>query len=217
MKSNKRTNFYNRSVLVYDFVSVLGLYIKALLIVYGACWFLFLDVSDLSDVEPEFLASTIRNEILETTGCSASAGIGGTMLMARLATGVAKPSGQLYISAEKVEEFLDQLPVGTLPGVGSVLKEKLVKQNIQTCGQLRLISKDSLQKDFGVKTGEMLWSYSRGLDLRSVTAVQIYWMDSACMLGGNDQQFKKSIRQRLDKGEKGIKRVHNMTLPDLRH
>jgi DNA repair protein REV1 len=101
----------------------------------------FLDVSDLSDVETEVLASTIRNEILETTGCSASAGIGGTMLMARLATRVAKPAGQLYISAEKVEEFLDQLPVGTLPGVGSVLKEKLVKQNIQTCGQLRLISK----------------------------------------------------------------------------
>lgn len=41
----------------------------------------------------------------------------------------------------QVEEFLDQLAVGTLPGVGSVLKEKLEKQNIQTCGQLRLISK----------------------------------------------------------------------------
>lgn len=56
----------------------------------------------MRDVEPEFLASTIRNEILETTGCSASAGIGGTMLMARLATRVAKPAGQLYISSEKV-------------------------------------------------------------------------------------------------------------------
>ncbi|CAG7873249.1 unnamed protein product [Brassica rapa] len=132
----------------------------------------FLDVSDLRDVEPEFLASTIRKEILDTTGCSASAGIGGTMLMARLATRVAKPAGQFHISAEKVEEFLDQLAVGTLSGVGSVLKEKLEMQNIQTCRQLRLISKDSLQKDFGVKTGEMLWSYSRGLDLRSVTAVQ---------------------------------------------
>lgn len=31
--------------------------------------------------------------------------------------------------------------MGTLPGVGSVLKEKLEKQIIQTCGQLRLISK----------------------------------------------------------------------------
>lgn len=41
----------------------------------------------------------------------------------------------------QVEEFLDQLAVGTLPGVGSVLKEKLEKQNIQTCRQLRLISK----------------------------------------------------------------------------
>ncbi|CAN7078840.1 unnamed protein product [Brassica oleracea var. botrytis] len=132
----------------------------------------FLDVSDLRDVEPEYTASTIRREIIETTGCSASAGIGGTMLMARLATRVAKPAGQFHISAKKVEEFLDQLAVGTLPGVGSVLKEKLEKQNIQTCRQLRLMSKDALQKDFGVKTGEMLWSYSRGLDLRSVTAVQ---------------------------------------------
>ncbi|KAG2241165.1 hypothetical protein Bca52824_096850, partial [Brassica carinata] len=61
----------------------------------------FLDVSDLRDVEPEFLASTIRKEILDTTGCSASAGIGGTMLMARLATRVAKPAGQFHISAEK--------------------------------------------------------------------------------------------------------------------
>lgn len=56
----------------------------------------------MSDVEPEFLASTIRKEILETTGCSASAGIGGTMLMARLATRVAKPAGQFHLSAEKV-------------------------------------------------------------------------------------------------------------------
>lgn len=56
----------------------------------------------MRDVEPEFLASTIRKEILETTGCSASAGIGGTMLMARLATRVAKPAGQFHISAEKV-------------------------------------------------------------------------------------------------------------------
>lgn len=56
----------------------------------------------MKDVEPEFLASRIRKEILETTGCTASAGIGGTMLMARLATRVAKPAGQFNISAEKV-------------------------------------------------------------------------------------------------------------------
>lgn len=56
----------------------------------------------MRDVEPDILASTIRKEILDTTGCSASAGIGSTMLMARLATRVAKPAGQFHISAEKV-------------------------------------------------------------------------------------------------------------------
>ncbi|XP_010538632.1 PREDICTED: DNA repair protein REV1 isoform X2 [Tarenaya hassleriana] len=132
----------------------------------------FLDVSDLDDVDPEILASMIRKEVFETTGCSASAGIGSTMLMARLATRTAKPAGQFHIPSDKVDEYLDQLPVDVLPGVGYVLKEKLKKHNIQTCSQLRLVSKDSLQKDFGMKTGEMLWSYSRGLDHRSVRTVQ---------------------------------------------
>lgn len=32
---------------------------------------------------------------------------------------------------------------------------------------------DSLQKDFGAKTGEMLWNYSRGVDNRQVGLIQV--------------------------------------------
>lgn len=52
--------------------------------------------------DPQLLASTIRKEIFETTGCTASAGIAANMLLARLATKTAKPDGQCYISPEKV-------------------------------------------------------------------------------------------------------------------
>ena len=52
--------------------------------------------------DPELLVSEIRKEILEATGCTASAGIGENMLMARLATKTAKPDGQCYIPPEKV-------------------------------------------------------------------------------------------------------------------
>lgn len=33
---------------------------------------------------------------------------------------------------------------------------------------------DSLQKDFGTKTGEMLWNYSRGVDNREVGVIQVW-------------------------------------------
>ncbi|CAL9022473.1 unnamed protein product [Prunus brigantina] len=132
----------------------------------------FLDVTDAEGVDPEVLASTVRKEIFETTGCTASAGISRNMLMARLATRTAKPDGQCYISPEKVDDYLHRLPIKELPGIGHTLEEKLKKQNVQTCGQLRMISKDSLQKDFGMKTGEMLWNHSRGIDNRLVGVIQ---------------------------------------------
>lgn len=44
----------------------------------------------------------IRQEIAETTRCTASAGIAENMLLARLATRSAKPNGQCFISSDKV-------------------------------------------------------------------------------------------------------------------
>ncbi|CAJ2651067.1 unnamed protein product [Trifolium pratense] len=128
----------------------------------------FLDVTHSNVEDPELLASSIRKEIYETTGCTASAGIAGNMLIARIATRTAKPNGQYHISPERVQNHLSQLPINALPGVGHVLQEKLKKQNVQTCGQLMMISKVSLQNDYGMKTGEMLWNYSRGIDNRLV-------------------------------------------------
>lgn len=41
----------------------------------------------------------------------------------------------------QVDEYLNQLPIKELPGIGYTLEEKLKKQNVWTCGQLRTISK----------------------------------------------------------------------------
>ncbi|XP_021750780.1 DNA repair protein REV1-like [Chenopodium quinoa] len=132
----------------------------------------FLDITDSDVAEPELLVSEIRKEIFKTTGCTASAGIASNMLMARLATRTAKPNGQCYISPEKVDEYLLQLPLKTLPGIGHVLEQKLKNKGVQTCGQLRRFSKEALQRDFGTKTGEMLWNYCRGVDNRLVGVIQ---------------------------------------------
>ncbi|KAK8949785.1 DNA repair protein REV1 [Platanthera guangdongensis] len=128
----------------------------------------FLDISEFSDLDPENFSSVIRKEIEETTQCTASAGIAGNLLMARLATKFAKPNGQCYIPSEKVESFLDDLPITALPGIGRAIGDKLESKQLRTCGQLRLISKKTLHKDFGAKIGDMLWNYCRGIDDRKV-------------------------------------------------
>lgn len=131
-----------------------------------------LDISDMEVDDPQLLASLIRKEISATTGCTASAGISGNMLMARLATRSAKPDGQCYLPPEKVNDFLKDLPIKALPGIGRALEEKLKGRHVKTCEELRMISKESLQKDFGQKTGDMLWNYCRGVDNRLVGMIQ---------------------------------------------
>ncbi|KAK4789684.1 hypothetical protein SAY86_016988 [Trapa natans] len=132
----------------------------------------FLDVTDSIEYDPQKFAKEIRKEIYETTRCTASVGIAGNMLMARLATRKAKPNGQCYISYEMVNNYLHDLPIKSLPGIGYVLEDKLKQCNISTCGQLQMIPKESLQKEFGLKTGEMLWNFSRGIDDRVVGSIR---------------------------------------------
>ncbi|KAL2939188.1 DNA repair protein REV1, partial [Bienertia sinuspersici] len=100
------------------------------------------------------------------------AGIAANMLMARLATRIAKPDGQCHIPLEKVDKYLLDLPIKSLPGIGHILEQKLKAKGVQTCGQLRIFSKEALQRDFGTKTGEMLWNYCRGVDNRLVGVTQ---------------------------------------------
>ncbi|XP_047250986.1 DNA repair protein REV1-like [Capsicum annuum] len=61
----------------------------------------FLDATDSGVEDSQDFVCVIREEILDATGCTASAGIAGNMLMTRLATRIAKPDGQCYIPSEK--------------------------------------------------------------------------------------------------------------------
>ena len=60
----------------------------------------YLDITGLGD--PEEIAASIRAKILQATGCTASAGISNNMLLARLATKVAKPDGQHVLKHDQV-------------------------------------------------------------------------------------------------------------------
>ncbi|OZJ05683.1 hypothetical protein BZG36_01448 [Bifiguratus adelaidae] len=116
--------------------------------------------------EEEEFATRIRAEIKEITGCNASVGIGPNILVARIATRMAKPNGHFYCKPSEVLDFMADEDIEHLPGVGWALAEKLEAKGIEKLVQLRQLSKLSLQEEFGAKTGEMLYNFARGIDNR---------------------------------------------------
>ncbi|XP_034041688.1 DNA repair protein REV1 [Thalassophryne amazonica] len=119
-------------------------------------------------ISPEDLATAIRTDIKEKTGCSASVGMGSNILLARLATRKAKPDGQHLLKSEEVDDFIRDLSVTSLPGVGPVMGHKLAAMGVRSCGDLQQVSLSQLQKKFGPRTGQTLFRFCRGLDDRLV-------------------------------------------------
>lgn len=119
-------------------------------------------------VSPEDLAKAVRADIKEKTGCCASVGMGSNILLARLATRKAKPNGQHFLKSEEVDDFIRDLPVTSLPGVGPVMGRKLAAMGVRSCGDLQQVSLSQLQKKFGPRTGQTLFRFCRGLDDRPV-------------------------------------------------
>ncbi|XP_035378849.1 DNA repair protein REV1 isoform X1 [Electrophorus electricus] len=119
-------------------------------------------------VSPDDLASAIRAEVKERTGCPASVGMGSNVLLAKMATRKAKPNGQYFLRPEEVDDFIRDQPVTSLPGVGRSMSSKLASLGVSTCGDLQQVAMLRLQKEFGPRTGQMLFRFCRGLDERPV-------------------------------------------------
>ncbi|KAG5460925.1 MAG: hypothetical protein BJ554DRAFT_6970 [Olpidium bornovanus] len=116
--------------------------------------------------QEEALAQQIRQEIREATGCEASIGISGNIMLARMATKQAKPCGQYFLKSDEVQGFLRGKSVRELPGVGWSLEQRLMDKGIILISDLQQKSKSELQKSFGPKTGTTLYEFSRGIDER---------------------------------------------------
>ncbi|KAJ3396896.1 deoxycytidyl transferase [Lobulomyces angularis] len=114
------------------------------------------------------LAESIRRNIFNETQCKASIGISRNILLSRIATKSAKPDGVIFISKSNTADFLNDLDVGELPGVGYHIKSKLNASGVFKCQDLQTRSLFQLEHDFGQKTGEMLYKYCRGIDDRGI-------------------------------------------------
>jgi DNA polymerase-4 len=116
---------------------------------------------------PAPLAQVIRELIFRKTRLTASAGIGPNKLVAKIASDLKKPNGQVEVKPEQVPEFMAKLPVRKLWGIGEVTEQKLDKLGIATCGDMQRLSRVALQEHFG-KFGIELYDLCRGIDNRPV-------------------------------------------------
>lgn len=130
----------------------------------------FLDVSDseFHQGSATRIAQEIRARIHKEIGITVSAGIAPNKFLAKIASDWNKPNGQFVITPTQVPEFVAQLPVKKIYGVGKAMAAKLAELNIFTCSDLHKFSVFDLTQRFG-QMGARLHQLSRGVDERKVT------------------------------------------------
>jgi len=109
------------------------------------------------------VASAIREQIRQELNLTASAGVAPNKFLAKIASDWRKPDGLFVIQPDEVDAFLAPLPVGRLPGVGTVTGEKLENLGIKTVNDLRELDLATLEGRFG-RYGLRMYELARGID-----------------------------------------------------
>jgi DNA polymerase-4 len=130
----------------------------------------YLDVTENSLNEPLAMevAKHLKRRILEETSLTASAGVAPNKFLAKIASGWKKPDGLTVIAPERVESFLQKLPVEALWGVGPVTAKKLRAIGIERLVDVRAADEEKLRRTVG-SLADWLKRLSRGDDPRRVT------------------------------------------------
>jgi DNA polymerase-4 len=99
------------------------------------------------------LLARIRSEI----GLPASAGLGSNKLVAKVASGLAKPAGFLLVPHGGERGLFAPLPMRWLPGIGPKLEAHLERYGIATLGEIVGLGESVLRAVFGGGGSELYW------------------------------------------------------------
>ncbi|MBV9279112.1 MAG: DNA polymerase IV, partial [Chloroflexi bacterium] len=130
----------------------------------------FLDVSAVVADEPgaEGIGRALKDQIRAATSLTASLGIAGNKLVAKVASDFHKPDGLTLVKPGEERRFLSPLPVRTLWGVGPRAEERLHRAGIKTAGALADAAEGAVLARFG-RLGLGWQRLARGVDDRPVT------------------------------------------------
>lgn len=130
----------------------------------------FLDVGGLKRHyrTPVQVGERVRAEIRSRLGLPASVGVASNKLLAKLASGLAKPDGLHHIPTESQLEFLHRMPASSLWGVGPATQAGLERLGIETVGDLAETPESTLSRALGPTHGLHLHQLANGIDPRPV-------------------------------------------------
>jgi DNA polymerase-4 len=113
------------------------------------------------------VARKLKARIRADTGLTASAGVAPNKFLAKIASGWKKPDGLTVIGPDRVEPFLQQLPVDALWGVGPVTAKKLRARGIERLVDVRTVEIATLRETVG-SLADWLQQLAHGIDDRPV-------------------------------------------------
>jgi DNA polymerase-4 len=160
----------------------------------------YLDVTD--NLWGEALATPVarrlKARIREEVGLTASAGVAPNKFLAKIASGWKKPDGLTVIAPDRVEPFLQRLPVDALWGVGPVTAAKLREIGVTQLVHVRTADAQALRQAVGSQAG-WLQRLAWGQDDRAVSP------DRPSKSAGSENTYSHDlvgldpIRQELDR------------------
>ena len=130
----------------------------------------YLDVTNSSSFQGSAtrIAEEIRSRILKEVGITVSAGVATNKFIAKVASDWDKPDGLTVVTPEKQFEFVSNVPVKFISGIGRVAQEKLASLGVFKCSDLQALDFSVLQKSFGSMSFR-LSQFALGIDDRPVT------------------------------------------------
>lgn len=105
----------------------------------------------------------LRQRIIKHTGLPISFGLSGNKTVSKIATGQAKPNGELQVLPTQVNTFLDPLPINKIPMVGEVGTRLLRSMGVFNIGTLRQVPPVMIEQVLG-KNGIVIWRKANGID-----------------------------------------------------
>ncbi len=126
------------------------------------------DLAGAGEDEVRAFAEKLRARIRNETGLTASIGAGAGKQVAKIASDQGKPDGLVVVPHGTEREYLAELPVRALWGVGPVAEAKLRTIGVLTLGQLAALSERDATSLLGGAVGRDLRLLATGADDRPV-------------------------------------------------
>jgi len=129
----------------------------------------YLDVTE-NKIDEQYattIAHRIKQEILQTTRLTCSAGVSYNKFLAKIGSELNKPDGLAVIPPQKAQEILFNLPIEKFYGIGKVTAARMKKLDINTGKELHDLPMKEMIRHFG-KTGLFYYYVVRGIDNREV-------------------------------------------------